>query len=250
MLDYDGTLAPFHEDRFKAVAYPGVDDRLTTLSQLAQVHLVLVTGRPARELRALLPASTRVDIWGSHGREQLQADGAYKLFALDSVQQATLHHVAREMASLGFPETLELKPSSLAVHWRSCEPAVQEQIRSRIQSVFDGLGQAGRLHLLPFDGGMELRSNDRTKGTAARHIMAQTPTGAPVAYLGDDLTDEDAFAAIGNRGFTILVRGEVRRSCARFWLRPPEELLAFLDQWIAASQSQPAPATSSAQAPL
>jgi trehalose-phosphatase len=250
MLDYDGTLAPFHEDRFKALAYAGVEDRLAILSGLAQIHLVLVTGRPARELRALLPASTRIDIWGSHGREQLKSDGAYKLFALDSVQQATLQHVAREMAALGFPETLELKPSSLAVHWRSCEPEVQEQIRSRIQSVFDGLDEPGRLHLLPFDGGLELRSNDRTKGTAVRQIMALEPTGLPVAYLGDDLTDEDAFAAMGNRGLSILVRGEVRRSCARFWLRPPEELLHFLDEWIAASQSQPAAATSSAEAPL
>jgi trehalose-phosphatase len=250
MLDYDGTLAPFHEDRFKALAYAGVEDRLAILSGLAQIHLVLVTGRPARELRALLPASTRIDIWGSHGREQLKSDGAYKLFALDSVQQATLQHVAREMAALGFPETLELKPSSLAVHWRSCEPEVQEQIRSRIQSVFDSLDEPGRLHLLPFDGGLELRSNDRTKGTAVRQIMALEPTGLPVAYLGDDLTDEDAFAAMGNRGLSILVRGEVRRSCARFWLRPPEELLHFLDEWIAASQSQPAAATSSAEAPL
>jgi len=250
MMDYDGTLAPFHEDRFKTVAYAGVEDRLATLSQLSQVHVVLVTGRPARELRALLPPGAAIDIWGSHGREQLQSDGAYKLFALDSVQQATLHHVAREMAALGFPETLELKPSSLAVHWRSCEPAVQEQIRSRMQSVFDDLGKAGRLHLLPFDGGLELRSNDRTKGTAARHIIAQEPAGAPVAYLGDDLTDEDAFAAIGNRGLSILVRGEVRRSCARFWLRPPEELLEFLDNWITASQIQPAAATSLTEAPL
>jgi trehalose-phosphatase len=248
MLDYDGTLAPFHEDRFQAIAYPGVEERLAALSGLARVHLVLVTGRPARELRSLLPATTTADIWGSHGREQLKADGGYKLFALDSVQQATLQHVAREMASLGFPETLELKPSSLAVHWRSCEPAVQEEIRARIQSVYDNLPEPGRLHLLPFDGGLELRSSDRTKGTAVRQILGQEPAGLPVAYLGDDLTDEDAFAAIGKRDISILVRGEVRRSAARFWLSPPIELLAFLDQWIAASQSQPLPVTSSVEA--
>ena len=57
-----------------------------------------------------------------------------------------------------------------------------------------------------------------------------------MAYLGDDLTDEDAFAAVGDRGFSILVRTEVRASCARFWLRPPQELLEFLDEWIAASR--------------
>jgi trehalose-phosphatase len=238
MLDYDGTLAPFQVDRFAAVAYPGVDERLATLSELAGVRLVLVTGRSARELRRLLPPSTKAEIWGSHGREQLKCNGSYKLFALDSTQQATLQSVAREMASLGFAETLEVKPSSLAVHWRSFDPATQEQIRSSIQSTFDQLAEPGRLHLLPFDGGLELRSTDITKGTAVGHILAEEPAAIPAAYLGDDLTDEDAFAAIGKRGLPILVRTEVRKSYARFWLRPPEELLEFLDTWIAALRSQ------------
>ncbi len=238
MLDYDGTLAPFHVDRFAAVAYPGVDERLATLSELARVRLILITGRSARELRRLLPPSTKAEIWGSHGREQLKCNGSYKLFALDSTQQATLQRVAREMAALGFSETLEVKPSSLAVHWRSFDPATQEQIRSSIQSTFDQLAEPGRLHLLPFDGGLELRSTDITKGTAVGHILAEEPAAIPAAYLGDDLTDEDAFAAIGKRGLPILVRSEVRKSYARFWLRPPEELLEFLDTWIAALRSQ------------
>ncbi len=242
MLDYDGTLAPFHIDRFAASPYPGVEDRLAVLSGLPRVHLVLVSGRSARELRGLLRPATEAEIWGSHGRERLKCDGSYKLFALDPEQQATLERVAEQMAALGFSETLEVKPTSLAVHWRSFEPAVQEQIRSLIQSVFAQLGEPDDLHLLPFDGGLELRSTDRTKGTAVEQILALEPATLPVAYLGDDLTDEDAFAAIGDRGFSILARTEVRESFARFWLRPPEELLEFLDQWIAAARSQ-SPAT-------
>jgi trehalose-phosphatase len=237
MLDYDGTLAPFHSDRLAAAAYPGVEDRLAILSGLSMVRLVLVTGRAARELRGLLRPSTKVEIWGSHGREQLQPTGAYKLFALDAVQQFTLQAVVREMDALGFSEALEVKPSSLAIHWRGLDPAVQEQIRDSIQSVFDRLTHPGRLHLLPFDGGLELRSTDRNKGTVVENLSAEEPAGIPVAYLGDDLTDEDAFAAIGKRGCSILVRTEVRASSARFWLRPPDELLEFLDAWIAASQS-------------
>jgi trehalose-phosphatase len=235
MLDYDGTLAPFHIDRFAATPYPGVEDRLAILSGLPRVRLVLVSGRPARELRGLLRPGTWAEIWGSHGRELLKCDGSYKLFALDSVQQATVQRVAREMAEFGFPETLEVKPCSLAVHWRSFEPAAQEEIRSRIQSVFAGLAEPGNLHLLPFDGGLELRSTDRTKGTAVRQILAQEPAALPAVYLGDDLTDEDAFDAIAKRGISILVRAEARASAAQFWLRPPEELLEFLDAWIAAT---------------
>jgi trehalose-phosphatase len=241
MLDYDGTLAPFHVNRFAAVLYPGVADRLATLSGLSRVRLVLISGRPARELRGLLPASTGAEIWGSHGWEQLKSDGSYRLFPLDPMQRAALEQVAREMTALGFSEALEVKPSSLAIHWRSVAPATQEQIRSSIESVFNRIAQPGGLRLLPFDGGLELRSTDRTKGTAVEQILAEEPSAFPVAYLGDDLTDEDAFAALGDRGFSILVRTEVRASCARFWLRSPKEVLGFLDEWIAASKN-PAPA--------
>jgi trehalose-phosphatase len=237
MLDYDGTLAPFHVDRFAATPYLGVEDRLATLSTLSQVRLVLVSGRSARELHDLLPPGIRAEIWGSHGRERLRSGGTYELFALGPIQQAALEQVGREMSALGFSETLEVKPASLAVHWRSFEPAMQERIRSVVQSVFARIGQPGGLHLLPFDGGLELRSTDRTKGTAVEEILEDEPDDVPVAYLGDDLTDEDAFAAVGNRGYSVLVRSEVRASFAGYWLRPPEELLKFLDVWIANSHS-------------
>ncbi len=241
MLDYDGTLAPFHIDRFEATPYAGVENRLVTLSELARVRLVLVTGRSALELRDLLPSGIVAEIWGSHGREQLRTDASYELFALDPVQQAALERMGLEMSALGFAETLEIKPSSLAIHWRSFDAATQERIRSSVQSVFARLGKPGGLHLLPFDGGLELRSTDRTKGTAVRQILSLEPADLPAAYLGDDLTDEDAFAAMGSEGYSILVRAEVRESSARFWLRPPAELLEFLDRWIAGSQI-PSPA--------
>jgi trehalose-phosphatase len=246
MLDYDGTLAPFQVNRFEATPYPGVEDRLVTLSTIPQVRLVLVSGRSARELRGLLRPDIRAEIWGSHGREQLRGDGAYELFALNPAQQSALEHVGLEMAALGFSETLEVKPASLAIHWRRFEPAVQERIRSLVQLTFGQIDQPGGLHLLPFDGGVELRSTDRTKGTVVAEILFQEPDDAPVAYLGDDLTDEDAFVALGNQGYSILVRYEVRASFARFWLRPPEALLGFLDAWIANSQIAQAAATTGA----
>jgi trehalose-phosphatase len=233
MLDYDGTLAPFYIDRFRATPYPGVEERLLALSGLSRVRLVLISGRSARELRDLLDPGVRAEIWGSHGRELLKSDGSYELFALGPVQQATLDKIKREMSNLGYQATLEVKPSSVAIHWRSFRPAEQEQIRSSVQTAFARLREKSGLQLLPFDGGLELRSLDRTKGTAVGQILAQVPDGILAAYLGDDLTDEDAFAAIGSQGYSILVRNEVRASCARFWLRPPEELVAFLDEWIA-----------------
>jgi trehalose-phosphatase len=237
MLDYDGTLAPFHIDRFAATPYPGVEDRLATLSGLARVRLVLVSGRSARELRDLLPIGIKAEIWGSHGREQMKSDGAYQLFALDPVQQAALEQLGLEMSALGFSQTLEVKPASLAIHWRSFDPATQDRVRSLVRAIYARLKDTGGMQLLPFDGGLELRSADRTKGTAVKEILLQELPALPAAYLGDDLTDEDAFAAMGSDGYSILVRTEARESRARFWLRPPEGLLGFLDEWIAHSRS-------------
>ena len=176
MLDYDGTLAPFHVNRFEATTYPGVEDRLAILSALSPVRLVLVSGRSAQELRDVLRPDIRVEIWGSHGREQLKSDGSYELFALNPKQQAALEQLGLEMSTLGFAKTLEVKPASLAIHWRSFEPATQEQIRSSVHSVFGRIAEPDGMHLLPFDGGLELRSSDRTKGTAVGQILSEEAT--------------------------------------------------------------------------
>jgi trehalose-phosphatase len=250
MLDYDGTLAPFHVNRFEATPYLGVTDRLVTLSTIPQVRLVLVSGRLAQEVRDLLRPGIRAEIWGSHGRERLGSDGTYELFALSAMQRAALEQVGSEMSALGLSGTLEVKPTSLAVHWRGLDAGLQERIRSLVPSIFaridQRIDQPGGLHLLPFDGGVELRSSDRTKGTAVAEILSQEPHDVPVAYLGDDLTDEDAFVALGNQGCSILVGAEVRASFARFWLRPPEELLGFLDAWIVNSRIAHTAATTGA----
>ena len=237
LLDYDGTLAPFHVDRFAATPYPGIEDQLAALSELPRVRLVLITGRSARELRGLLRPGIAVEIWGSHGWEQLKADDSYQLFSLQETQRAALDRAAQEITAQGFGQTMEKKPSSIAIHWRSCEPQEQEQIRAAAESAFASLGQPEGLHLLPFDGGLELRASGRTKGTAVKQIQAEEAPGAPLAYLGDDLTDEDAFAAIGNRGLSFLVRSDSRPSCAQYWLRPPGELLEFLEAWKASAEA-------------
>jgi len=50
--------------------------------------------------------------------------------------------------------------------------------------------------------------------------------------LGDDRTDEDAFKSIKGRGLGVLVREAFRPTYADVWIKPPEELLAFLARWL------------------
>jgi len=80
--------------------------------------------------------------------------------------------------------------------------------------------------LLEFEAGIELRVG-RNKGGAVEAILQEAVRGAPVAYLGDDLTDEAAFRAINNfrtHSLSVLMRRQRHETEADVWLRPPVEL--------------------------
>ncbi len=240
LLDYDGTLAPFNADRLKAIPYPGVKQRLERLLALPRTRLILISGRKAQELHVLLDLAQPIEIWGSHGREHLQADGAYQMDELSAYERQSLERVRQALEKSFNAEVVEIKPSSIAVHWRrsttgSFSPL---EIRHRMEELCRQLPKPGPgdgvLHLLEFDGGLELRAGNINKGHAVIKVLETVSADTPVAFLGDDLTDEDAFAILRDRGLAVLVRPEPRVSQARLWLNPPEDLLHFLDAWIAA----------------
>ena len=62
-------------------------------------------------------------------------------------------------------------------------------------------------------------------------VLSETPPESAIAYLGDDVTDEDAFRAVKMRGIGVLVRPEFRETVADVWLRPPDELVDFMARW-------------------
>ena len=235
MLDYDGTLAPFREDRMQALPWPGIAERLDRLSSISSVHTALVTGRSARELAPMLPLRHSMEIWGSHGREHLTADGIYSSSSLAPAHQAVLHQLAKALDEAGFGAQVERKPFSLAAHWRGLAADAAKQIEQVAGDAYRAAGARAGLQLLFFDGGIEVRSDSINKGHAALHMLTRFPT-ATAAYLGDDTTDEDAFAVLRGRALTLLVRPEPRLSQATYWLQPPEDLLAFLDAWIRSAE--------------
>jgi trehalose-phosphatase len=113
-------------------------------------------------------------------------------------------------------------------------------IEERTRALFEPLAEMDGLSLLEFEAGVELRVG-RDKGGAVDAIVKEAATSAPVAYLGDDLTDESAFRAVnrlGSRGLSVLVRRGWRETAAQVWLRPPVELLGFLERWIEAENRE------------
>jgi len=237
ICDYDGTLAPFKADKMTAFPYPGVGERLEKLCDTPGVELALVSGRPVAELIQVFPLAARLEIYGSHGREYRSASGEYRLSQASEHARGRLDAAEAELRRLGLGDTLERKAASLAVHWRNLSPAEQASLARTAGDVFAAQvhEEADGVSVLPFESGMELRAHDHTKAHAVEALLAAVGSEAVAAYLGDDTTDEDAFGALGSRGLSLLVREEPRASLAGYWLRPPAQLIGFLDDWLRAA---------------
>jgi trehalose-phosphatase len=74
LLDYDGTLAPFHKEPNKAEPYPGIREVLNRIMQVPDIHVVIITGRWTKDLIPLLQLEKQPEIWGFHGRIRYRCD--------------------------------------------------------------------------------------------------------------------------------------------------------------------------------
>jgi trehalose-phosphatase len=232
MLDYDGTLAPFALRPQDARPYPGVAELLDEIMQQPGSRVVVVTGRALTDPPAL-GVRRAPEIWGAHGWEWwAPGSGPVVMEPAAPTRDRLLAAAARVQPLARWGARIEPKPASVAVHWRGLDAGVAGQVREALARAWGGRARAHDLELLEFDGGAELRARGRNKGSVVRRVLAESGREALAAYLGDDRTDEDAFAAIRGRGCGVLVRPAWRPTQARVWLRPPEDLKAFLERWL------------------
>jgi trehalose-phosphatase len=239
LLDYDGTMAPFRFDRFKAQPWAGVRELLNRIQCQGRTRMVVVTGRPAQEILPLLRVEPAPEVWGLHGAERLHSDGRYELQPLSPPVRSELEALSAQLKRDATGGLIEEKPNAIVMHWRGIAPARARAIEKRTRELFEPAAQMKGLNLLEFEAGLELRAG-RDKGGAVAAILEETCAPdphfdrQPAAYLGDDLTDESAFRAVKGHGLGVLVRRQPRPSAADVWLRPPEDLREFLKMWLRA----------------
>lgn len=237
LLDYDGTLSPFRVDRFQARPWAGVRELLTAIQRQGRTRMTVITGRPAAEIAPMLALTPPLEVWGLHGAERLYPDGRRELEQASAATEAKLEELRESLKHDSLSGLFEDKANGVVMHWRGASRKKAGLIEQRTRKLFEPLAKLEGLALMEFDGGLELRVG-RDKGSAVDAILAEEGAGAagsPVAYLGDDLTDEAGFRAvnkIGRRGLSVLMRRNWRETAAQAWLRPPAELKDFLERWI------------------
>ncbi len=231
MLDYDGTIAPFTAERERAYPYPGVTQILTDIMDAHRIYLIIVSGRQSKDIVNLLGLEKPPEIWGCHGWERLMTDGTLHVEDLKEDAFNDIDLIERWIKDMGMENRCERKSSSLALHLRGLEPDITEVLSSKVFKDFATLNLKTDIRPQIFNGGIEFRFSGINKGTAVNTILNEVGEGVPVSYLGDDLTDEDAFRALKGRGLNVLVNEELRPTAADIWIKPPEELFEFLSNW-------------------
>ncbi len=189
--DYDGTLSPLVDDPTAAGPLPEAVAAVRALASLPQTVVAVISGRALRDLATLSRLPSEVHLVGSHGSE----------FDLGFIQRLEpglreLHgRLLSELTEISraHPGTrLETKPASVAVHVRGTDPEVGERA---LEAIRCGPATWPDVHVTNGKDVIELSLLATDKGAAVNTLRAQTSASA-VLYLGDDVTDENAFTKL------------------------------------------------------
>lgn len=221
-LDFDGTLVSF-EPRPADVRLPLRTRRvLERLARNPRFQIVIVSGRRLRDLQTLIDVHG-IRHFGLHGAEQEEKRTAIGKIARHALASAKRDARLRLAALPGI--WIEDKDLSFAVHYRGASRAVVKAASEILLQLLAPLRHC--LHLLNGAKVWEVLPKDiRGKGAVVTSLRRQLQPDIPVIYVGDDETDESAFAALANQ-ITVRV-GRKRGTHARFYVRNPASVLGFL----------------------
>jgi trehalose 6-phosphate phosphatase len=122
---------------------------------------------------------------------------------------------------------LEHRKTGVAIHYRLAEPSAALQVLAEFSAAVRKLLKENDLELLAGKRVLEIRPRSVDKGQAVKRLMGLHPQHYPI-YIGDDLTDEDSFKVIRNRGTGVLVSKVDKRTLACLRLGEPKEVVKLL----------------------
>jgi trehalose 6-phosphate phosphatase len=232
-LDFDGTLAPIQPRPEDVVLAPPIRALLDRLAGSARVTTMIVSGRAMRDVIGLVGLPGLIYA-GNHG---LEIEGPGIAFVeptaaatADRLETVTAHLRTRLANVPGV--LVEPKGLTASVHYRNVPDEYQDELAGVVREAASA--DPDRFVLTSGHKVWEIRPRVTwNKGQALAWTIRQLgETGDRlVFYLGDDRTDEDAFAALPD-GITVKVGSPETPTRARYTLPDPDSVHAFLG-WLA-----------------
>jgi trehalose 6-phosphate phosphatase len=209
-------------------------DILHRLAVRPDTDVAIVSGRSLEDLRARF----RIDALFYAGNHGLEIEGPHVQRvhpgASSAVPRIAACAATLRAAQLPAGVILEDKALTLSLHYRlAADPAVEERLVALLSEI---IGDEPGLRVTGGKKILEVRPDvEWDKGRATQFLLRTVEAGAgaliPVLFIGDDLTDEDAFRALPQRGSGIIVAAEPPvTTAATSFLRSPTEVRSLLIQ--------------------
>ena len=201
--DFDGCLAPIVDDPATAKPLPESMEAIRSLAVTPGTVVAVVSGRALASLEELLGPIERVHLVGSHGAET-SAEDREDLSVLtpeDSKRLGRLRLELQQITAEYRDAQLELKPTGIAVHLRGMRPADAAAVTRQIE---ENPATWPGVHLLRGKMVLELTVVTTNKGRALKALMKAHHCTATV-FIGDDVTDENAFGVLTGSDLGIKV---------------------------------------------
>jgi trehalose-phosphatase len=220
LLDFDGTLTEFDPDP-DAVELPHARrDLLQRLSTRPDVTVGIISGRRVADVRRRTQLSARVYCAGLHGLE-IEGPGVCFVHPEATRTLSTIRQLGAALASdlKGYPGVfIEDKHLSIAAHFREAAPDDAARVPAIVERHVAPFVESGLLRLMEGACVVEVLPNiEWHKGSAVawiRELVAAEHDVVPV-YIGDDVTDEDAFQAVRGAGLAIAASERVTQADLR-----------------------------------
>jgi trehalose 6-phosphate phosphatase len=223
-LDVDGTLLDFADDPLAVEVGAPLLALLHELHRMLDGALALVSGRELNDLDRMF-GCPRWAAAGLHGLQLRHADGSFRRIDVLPGQQARMHDAARLLAARFDGVQVEDKQAAVALHCRRAPgqlPALHDAATKLLE-------QLPGYELQPGNQVLEFKPAGMDKGRAVLELLGRMPfAGRLPVYLGDDLTDEHAFASTNRKhGLSIRI-GSREPTLAHFTLPGPAAAEAWL----------------------
>ena len=229
-LDFDGTLVQLAERPDAVQVEQTLLDLLSRLQLSMGGRVALLSGRAVADIRSWLHP-LRFPVAGSHGLERVHVDTELAAVGRPAKMEQAIT-LFEEVAAAHPGVLVEDKPFGLALHYRLA-PSAELVCRDAAERA----AQVTGLELQPGKMVFELKPSGSSKGLALEQFMEEEPfMGTRPVFLGDDLTDENGFAAARRLGGAGVLVGPERPTTAGYrlpdvsavhhWLRDACESLA------------------------
>lgn len=242
-LDFDGTLAKLVANPAEARPTPAAAAALPVLASAPNIDLALVSGRDGHTLASLAEPPLGTHLIGSHGAEiglMTAAGFTAEQLTLSAAQENLLTQVRSALAEIASQHEgvwVEEKPAAAAIHTR---PATESSARQATRQTLAGPAQLPGTVVLQGKEVVEIGVLSATKGDAITRLREEIGN-PPVLFMGDDVTDEHAFAVLNDGHQARPDHGDISvkvgpgESAARYRVTDPDavaETLGFLARML------------------